>query len=99
MLPNVLFAYKEVPQSTTGFSPFELLYGREVRGPLDILKEEWEADKKSDESVLSHVLLVRERMEQMSDLVSENLKVAQQCQKTWYGQCAKKILMRRCWCC
>ena len=35
MLLNVLFAYKEVPQSTTGFSPFELLYGREVRGPLD----------------------------------------------------------------
>ena len=26
-----------------------------MRGPLDILKEEWEADKKSDESVLSHV--------------------------------------------
>ena len=51
MLPHVLFAYREVPQSTTGFSPFELLYGREVRGTLDILKEQWEADKKSDESV------------------------------------------------
>ena len=34
LLPYVLFAYREVPQSTTGFSPFELLYGREVRGPL-----------------------------------------------------------------
>jgi len=55
MLPYVLFAYREAPQSTTGFSPFELLYGREV---LDILKEEWKPDKKSDESVLSHVLLV-----------------------------------------
>ncbi len=35
MLPHVL------PQATLGFSPFELLYGREVRGPLDVLKEEW----------------------------------------------------------
>ena len=26
-LPYVLFTYREVPQSTTGFSPFELLYG------------------------------------------------------------------------
>ena len=26
-LPYALFAYREVPQSTTGFSPFELLYG------------------------------------------------------------------------
>ena len=27
LLPYVLFAYWEAPQSTTGFSPFELLYG------------------------------------------------------------------------
>jgi len=32
-----------------------------VRGPLDVLREEWwEASKKTDESVLSHILLVRE---------------------------------------
>ena len=36
LLPYVLFAYREVAQSSTGFSPFELLYGREVRGPLDV---------------------------------------------------------------
>ena len=63
LLPYVLFAYREVPQSTTGFSPFELLYGREVRGPLDVLKEEWEVSKRSNESVLSHILQVRERLE------------------------------------
>ena len=34
MIPYVLFAYREVPQSSTGFSPFELLYGREVYGDL-----------------------------------------------------------------
>ena len=39
MIPYLLFAYREVPQSSTGFSPFELLYGRDVRGPLDVLKE------------------------------------------------------------
>ena len=38
MLPYVLFAYREVPQTSTGFSPFELLYGYQVRGPLDVLK-------------------------------------------------------------
>jgi len=63
LLPYILFAYREVPQDTTGLSPFELLYGRDVRGPFDILKEVWEADKKSDKSVVSHILLVREQME------------------------------------
>lgn len=30
---NLLFAYRKVPQSSTSFAPFELLYGHEVRGP------------------------------------------------------------------
>ena len=40
-LPALLFAYREVPQESLGFSPFELLYGRTVRGPMCILKEVW----------------------------------------------------------
>jgi len=38
-LPAVLFAYREVPQASTGFSPFEFLYGRTIRGPMQALKE------------------------------------------------------------
>ena len=40
-LPAVLFEYREVPQSSFGFSLFELLFGRTVRGPMTILKEHW----------------------------------------------------------
>ena len=45
LIPYLPFAYREVPQSSTGFSPFELLNGRAVRGPLDILRKTREADK------------------------------------------------------
>ena len=31
-LPYLMFTYREVPQESTGFSPFELLYGQQVRG-------------------------------------------------------------------
>ena len=86
LLPYLLFAYREVPQATTGFSPFELLYGREVRGPLDVVREEWEAEKKSDQSVLSHILAIRERLEEMTAIVQDNWKKAQSRQKTWYDQ-------------
>jgi len=37
LLPYLLFAYREMPQASTGFSPFELLYGIAIRGPLDII--------------------------------------------------------------
>ena len=90
LLPYVLFAYCEVPQSTTGFSPFELLYGREVQGPLDILKEEWVAEKRTDESVVSHILAICERMEEMTNIVKDNVKEAQQQQKTWYDKAARE---------
>ena len=30
LLPFLLFAYWEVPQESTGYSPFELLYSRDV---------------------------------------------------------------------
>ena len=33
----LLFAYREVRQESTGFSPFELLYGRVVRRTMTIL--------------------------------------------------------------
>ena len=35
-LPALLFAVREVPQESLGFSPFELLYGRNVGGPMAI---------------------------------------------------------------
>ena len=68
LLPYLLFAYREVPQESTGFSPFELLYGRAVRGPLDILRESWESSKKLDESVVSYILSIRDKIRKLSEL-------------------------------
>ena len=90
LIPYLLFAYREVPQSSTGFSPFEFVFGRPVRGPMDVLKETWEADKKSSESIDSYVLSVREKLDKMAELVEENLKEAQQMQKQWYDQNARQ---------
>lgn len=89
LIPFPLFAYREVPQASTGFSPFELLYGRPVRGPLKIIKETWEADKRSSESVISHVLAMRERLSRMSNLVQDNFKKVQKKQKQLYDRTAQ----------
>lgn len=40
-LPALLFAHREVPQESTKFSPFELMFGRTVRGPMMVLKKLW----------------------------------------------------------
>ena len=56
----VLFAFKEVPQASTGFSPFELMYGWRIRGPMTVLKETWESGKSQDASLVAHVMQIRE---------------------------------------
>ncbi|KAL5479791.1 hypothetical protein EMCRGX_G023369 [Ephydatia muelleri] len=71
------------------FFPFELLYGRSVRGPLDVLKETWKAREKTNESVLFYLMIMRERLEKMSQLAQTNTSQAQQGQKTWYDKHAR----------
>ena len=51
-IPYVLFAYRESIYETTGYSPFELFYGRQVRGPLQLMKENWEDDQTIEEESL-----------------------------------------------
>ena len=88
-LPYLLFACWEVPQASTGFSPFELLYCRQVRGPLDLLKEFWEGPWGESKNVGAYVLQMHEWLEQMTALARENMVKAQRSQKTWYDHNAR----------
>ncbi|CAC5401084.1 unnamed protein product [Mytilus coruscus] len=63
-----------------------LLYDRHVRGPLAILKEEWEEPTDSDNSVLSYVLETRENLQHMTDLARQNEIEAKRKQKTYYDK-------------
>ena len=47
-LPALLFAAREVPCESTGFSPFQLMFGREVRGPVQLLCEVWTQEQKEE---------------------------------------------------
>lgn len=38
-LPYLCSAYRDMVHATTGFSPFQLVFGRDVRGPLTLFKE------------------------------------------------------------
>lgn len=88
-IPYLLFAYREVPNESTGFSPFELLYGRHIRGPLAVLKEEWEEPSTCQHSVLSYLLDTREKMRTMAEYATGNEKQAKQRQKLYYDRKAR----------
>ena len=41
-MSRIPIALREIPNDRTGFSPFELLYGRSVQGFLSVLRDLWE---------------------------------------------------------
>jgi hypothetical protein len=75
-IPAALFAYREVPHDSTGFSPFELLYGRHVRGPMSILHQVWTEEDSDPElrTVTQHVADLRKRISETCALARDNLK-------------------------
>ena len=54
-LPYVLFAYRQTPHSITGFSPFELIYGVNVRGPLEVHRDNWLEGDAPDSSLIEWI--------------------------------------------
>ena len=54
------------------FSPFDFVFGHQVRGPLDILHNFWTDSKLIDRPVLEWVEEMRNKMEQMQELAIQN---------------------------
>ncbi|GFO44380.1 hypothetical protein PoB_007088500 [Plakobranchus ocellatus] len=88
----LLFAYREVPQESTHFAPFELLYGRTVPGPMHILRELWmkEIEEPDVKSSYEYVLNLRERLDDTLKIAREELEKAQGRQKRYYDRTAKR---------
>ena len=74
-------ALREVSNSTTGVSPYKLVYGRDPRGPLTILKESWTGENevsailgKPMEEYLSDL---KAKLEEAANFAEQHTKQAQ----------------------
>ena len=90
-LPALLFAYREVPQETTGFAPFELLYGRSVRGPMQILRELWTKEQSAPEikNTYQYIFELRSRLEDTCKMVENEVMQSRSKYKHYYDKKAK----------
>ena len=89
LFPYLMFAVREVPQSSTGFSPFDLLYSHKPRGLLDIAKETWEEQPCPHRTMIEHVTAMRRRMAAIFPIVKEHMEKAQRDQRTVYDRTAQ----------
>ena len=70
------FLYQEVPQEPTGFSPFEIVFGRTARGQMRILRHLWtqEDDDTDVRTTYQHVLELKDRLEHTTKIAREELR-------------------------
>ena len=88
-LKYLLFAYRDTPHCVTGFSPFTLLFGRDVKGPLELLSSTWLEGESEEANVSEWLLNVKARMVEMSEIVSDRERKAKQEMKHFYDKSAK----------
>ena len=80
----LLFAVRESVQESLGFSPFELVFGHSVRGPLKVLKEKFLSNDETPKNLLQYVSDFRNRLSRPCEVARSNLKTSQGRMKARY---------------
>jgi len=85
-LPYVLFTIRSTENRSTGFSPGQLMFGREFRAPLSLVREQWENGLLPGETPVAYVIDVLEKQAAALKLAGEKQKVESQKRKEYYDK-------------
>lgn len=71
-LPMTMFAIRQVPNKSTGFSPHELVFGRNMVGPLDLVYTGWVDDVFREMDISDWVVTMQDRLMLLHDVATTN---------------------------
>ena len=83
LLPKILLGYRSSVQTTTGYSPFSLIYGREAMLPVDIV---FGGSKERFDTKDGYVNKQRDYIDKAFEKVRKNTKMEQRRQKYYYDR-------------
>ncbi|GBL72390.1 hypothetical protein AVEN_115319-1 [Araneus ventricosus] len=90
-LPAALLGLRTVDHDTTGFSPSELVHGRNLRTPERLLFEKWTEPEEENSLITEYVFELLNRFQKYKELAMEKASAEQIKRKTWYD---KKAISR-----
>lgn len=95
-VPAALFAFRDTPHSTTGFAPFELIYGHKVRGPVEFLAECWSspAIEQEDKDVHEYLLKFSAQLRTAWNAAHQATKGQQQTAKLLFDRRARRRALK-----
>ena len=93
-VPFLVWAMREVPNATTGVSPFQLQFGIPPRGVLSLLKDTWvgQIQSPTNKSVSQYMAEMAKHLETVSEYADEHAKNAQKLYAKYYNVHAKDKL-------
>ncbi|XP_063586253.1 uncharacterized protein LOC134763615 [Penaeus indicus] len=84
-VPLMLYAIRCTKQESLGFSPYELLFGRDIRGPMKLLYESW-IGMENSVCLSDYVEKMKTRLQHLQKFAHENLESAQWSMKEIYDR-------------
>ena len=88
-LPFVLFAIRDSVHESLGYTPFELVFGHRVKGPLEIMKNDWMGKQQVEFDLSEYAVKFRERLRRAVERACEHLQRAKIKMKQRYDRKAK----------
>lgn len=85
-LPYALLALRTVTHDSTGFSPAELVHGKNLRTPETLLFEKWTGEEEGNELVTEYVFNLMNRLKHCQELAVENMTEAREKRKFWHDK-------------
>ena len=79
-LPYFLMAYRSAEHETTGYTPAHLMFGREMRLPLDLMFER-PPDEKATDTSTEYAMALRHRLTTAHQLVRERIRISSHAMK------------------
>ena len=87
----LMFALRDSVHEGHGFTPFELMFGRSVRGPMRILKELWTNENIQEETkdVYSYMIGLQERIQETCTVAQQEVAKMQKKNEKYYNRKAR----------
>ncbi|CAC5398973.1 unnamed protein product [Mytilus coruscus] len=89
-LDFLTMAYNSTPHESTGLTPHRLVYGQEMKFPLDVISERIEQDEPQTEFASDYANKLEEKLREAHKIAREHLKVASERQKFQYDENIKE---------
>ena len=88
-LPLLAFSCRQIPSTVTGFSPFELLYAHDVRGPMQVVHDAWTGrlhTTSKKRSVIDFLTTTQDHLKKCVELATEQAQEARKTAKAYYDR-------------